>query len=211
MSLFKQRAEALRNQIHAKGSVATNTPAQKEAFRTLKQQYVHQICEEIRDSMMKQIEQNNLRCDTKSPQGFLSAFSTKETPYNYHYLCEWRCIIRLDLSHSIFEYKKVDYWEPYSDFARPTNAFITNDIDLVMECLQDVQSTLREDEIHPVKRTLINGTWKHGNYKMVPTSILNMDAFQELRSAIENYKNDQSTRLYDVFHGKSFAYFVKKK
>ena len=211
MSLFKERADALRTQIHSQGIVVVTTPAQMEAFCTLKKQYVQQICDEIRDSMMKQIESNNLRHDTKTPQGFFSVFGDKTTIYNYHYLCGWGCIIRLDLSQSIFEYKKVDYCEPYSDTPRPTNAFITNDISLVMECLQEVQSTLREDEIYPVERTLINGTWKYGNYKMVPTSIVDMDAFQKLRTMIEAYKKDRSKPLYDVSHGKSFAYFVKKK
>lgn len=64
MSLFKQRAEALRSQIHTQGSVVVNTPAQKEAF------------------------------------------STTSKAYNHHYICGWRCRGRLDLSQSIFEYKK---------------------------------------------------------------------------------------------------------
>ncbi len=211
MSLFKQRAEALRSQIHTKGNVVVNTPAQKEAFRALKQQYAQQICDEIRDLMMKEIENDNLRCDTKTPQGFFSAFSSTSKSYNYHYLCGWGCIGRLDLSQSIFEYKKVDYYEDYSDILRTTNGFVSNDIDLIMECLLEVQEILKEDGIYPVKRNLINGTWKHGNYKMEPTSILNMDAIQKIRNMIEAYKKDQSTPLNSIALGGQFAYFVKKK
>ena len=80
MSLFKQRAEALRSQIHTQGSVVVNTPAQKEGFRALKQQYVRQICDEIRDLMMKEIEMDNLRCDTKRPQGFLVRSAVLQNP-----------------------------------------------------------------------------------------------------------------------------------
>jgi len=211
MSLFKQRAEALRSQMHTQGSVAVNTPAQKEAFRARKQQYVQQICDEIRDLMMKEIEKDNLRCDTKRPQGFFSAFSTTSKSYNHHYICMWRCRGRLDLSQSIFEYKKTEYIDPYSDLKEITNTLISNDIDLIMECLLEAQEILKEDGIYPVKRILLNGTWAHGNYKMEPTSILNMEEIQKARSMIEAYKKDQSTQLKDFALGGQFAYFVKKK
>ena len=211
MSLFKQRAEALRSQIHSQGNVAVNTPDQKEAFRALKKQYVQQICDEIRDLIMKEIENDNLRCDTKRPQGIWMAFSDTVKSYNYHYLCSWGCIGRLDLSQSIFEYKKVEYYEDYSDFPRTINGFVTNDIDLIIECLQEVQEILSEDGIYPVTRNLVNGTWKHGNYKMESASILNMETIQKARSMVESYKKDQSTFLKDFPLGRQFAYFVKKK
>lgn len=92
-----------------------------------------------------------------------------------------------------------------------TNTLISNDIDLIMECLLEVQNILKEDGIYPVKRILVNGTWAHGNYKMEPTSILNMEEIQKDRSMEEAYKKDQSTHLKDFALGGQFAYFVKKK
>ena len=80
-----------------------------------------------------------------------------------------------------------------------------------MECLLDVQNILKEDGIYPVKRNLVSGTWKTGNYKMEPTSILNMEVIQKARNMIEAYKKDQSTRLNEFTLGGQFAYFVKKK
>ena len=119
--------------------------------------------------------------------------------------------MRLDLSQSIFEYKKVEYYEDYSDILRTTNGFISNDIDLIMECLLEVQDILKEDGIYPVKSNLVSGTWKTGNYKMEPTSILDMEVIQKARNMIEAYKKDQSTHLNDFALGGQFAYFVKKK
>lgn len=199
MSLFEQQIKEI--QRGPKNKIFINNDSLiQEIFKRKADNYIVDICNNIREEIKERAKNQSICYDDKS-----RIFRSKAKKYNPHYRASWESAFEIHFDKSIFEKAKII--DPYVDYTKTYDGFAVNDDIIIKYLFNEIYKNLSKDGIYPIYFSYSN---RHDQKTTIMRNLPDEHFWNKYNEYIRNYKTSFSNQsVYILTFCFFFGYFLK--